>query len=53
MSEGAPDGASALALLRTMRRIRAFEERVGVLKRADEALYKAKNSGRNKVVCAE
>ena len=36
MSDAAPGGASALDLLRTMRRIRAFEERVGVLKRADE-----------------
>jgi acetoin:2,6-dichlorophenolindophenol oxidoreductase subunit alpha len=36
VSAGALDGACALALLRTMRRIRAFEERVGVLKRADE-----------------
>ena len=30
------DGETALRLLRTMWRIRAFEERVGVLKRADE-----------------
>jgi TPP-dependent pyruvate/acetoin dehydrogenase alpha subunit len=30
------DGDSALALLRTLWRIRCFEERVGVLKRADE-----------------
>ena len=43
MSEQAPrgsgavlDGEAALALLRVMWRIRAFEERVGVLKRADE-----------------
>jgi pyruvate dehydrogenase E1 component alpha subunit len=33
---GGPDDAVALELLRVMRRIRAFEERVGVLKRADE-----------------
>ncbi|MGH2851352.1 MAG: thiamine pyrophosphate-dependent dehydrogenase E1 component subunit alpha [Solirubrobacteraceae bacterium] len=36
MSDAGLDPASALELLRTMRRIRAFEERVGVLKRADE-----------------
>ena len=36
MSDAPPGQASALDLLRTMRRIRAFEERVGVLKRADE-----------------
>jgi TPP-dependent pyruvate/acetoin dehydrogenase alpha subunit len=33
---GALDAATALALLRTMWRIRVFEERVGMLKRADE-----------------
>ena len=36
MSEEAPEKVSPLGLLRTMHRIRAFEERVGVLKRADE-----------------
>jgi len=36
VSGAALDGAAALELLRAMRRIRAFEERVGVLKRADE-----------------
>jgi acetoin:2,6-dichlorophenolindophenol oxidoreductase subunit alpha len=35
-SSAALDAPAALALLRTMWRIRVFEERVGVLKRADE-----------------